>query len=135
MTRPTSPTGDGAGRGGHTGGVSTPASTSLLDLSTPATRFRLAAVIEALSWAALLVAMFLKWVVGAANEGGVPVVGPIHGGFFVLYVVVALLAVRPLRWDARTTAWALVASIPPFGSIVFERWAVRTGRLGELSRT
>ncbi|MEO6881496.1 MAG: DUF3817 domain-containing protein [Mycobacteriaceae bacterium] len=102
---------------------------ALLDVSTPATRFRLAAVIEAITWAALLTAMFFKYVVRAGGEGGVPVVGPIHGGFFVLYVVTAVLAARQLHWDARTTLLALVASVPPFGSIVFERWAVRTGRL------
>lgn len=106
---------------------------SLFDVSTPATRFRLAAVIEAITWAALLVAMFFKYVVHSGGAGGVPVVGPIHGGFFVLYVVAAVLAARKLRWDARTTLLALVASVPPFGSIVFERWAVRTGRL-ELDR-
>ena len=60
--------------------------------------------------------------------------GSIHGAVFTGYVVLTLLSVRPLRWDARTTLLALVASVPPFGSIVFERWAVRTGRLGELSK-
>lgn len=106
----------------------------LLDVSNPATRFRLAAVIEAITWAALLVAMFFKYVVHSGGQGGVPVVGPIHGGFFVLYVVAAVLAARSQRWDARTTVLALVASVPPFGSIVFERWAVRTGRLELLAR-
>ena len=106
---------------------------SSLDVSTPATRFRLVAVAEAVSWAGLLLGMFLKYVVQTGAQGGVPVFGPIHGAVFTVYVVLTLLSVRPLRWDARTTLLALVASVPPFGSIVFERWAVRTGRLGELS--
>ncbi|MGZ4516614.1 MAG: DUF3817 domain-containing protein, partial [Mycobacteriaceae bacterium] len=38
---------------------------SMTDLSTPAARFRLVAVLEAISWAGLLIAMFFKWVIGA----------------------------------------------------------------------
>ncbi|UZJ25623.1 DUF3817 domain-containing protein [Rhodococcus antarcticus] len=106
---------------------------SALDVSTPAARFRLVAVAEAVSWAGLLLGMVLKYVVQTGAEGGVPVFGSIHGAVFTAYVVIALLSVRSLRWDTRTTLLALVASIPPFGSVVFERWAVRTGRLGELS--
>lgn len=106
---------------------------SALDVSTPAARFRLVAVAEAVTWVGLLVAMFCKYVLDTGAEGGVPVMGPIHGAVFVVYVLVTLATVKPLRWDTRTTLLALVASIPPFGSIVFERWAARTGRLGELS--
>jgi len=92
--------------------------------------FRVVAVAEAVSWTALLVAMFLKHVVHAAHEGGVPVVGGIHGAGFTLYVLTTLVTARRVRWDPRTTVLGLVASVPPFGSIVFERWAERTGRLG-----
>ena len=35
------------------------------------------------------------------------------------------------RWDRKTLVLGLVASIPPFGTVVFERWANRTGRLAE----
>jgi len=105
-----------------------------LDVATPAARFRLVAVAEAVSWLGLLVAMFIKWIL-RIGEGGVPLMGPIHGAVFIAYIALAMLAVRPLRWDGRTTVLALVASVPPFGSVVFERWAARTGRLGELSAT
>ena len=46
--------------------------------------FRVAAVAEALSWAGLLVGMFLKYVVHSSHEGGVPVLGMVHGVIFVL---------------------------------------------------
>jgi integral membrane protein len=68
---------------------------------------------------------------GTHDAVGVHVFGPIHGVIFVGYVVLAVAARGPLRWNARTMLWALVASIPPFGSVVFERWASRTGRLDE----
>lgn len=105
----------------------------LLDVSTPATRFRLVAVAEAVSWGLLLVAMFFKWVLDAPGEGGVPVVGPIHGAMFVAYLVVTLWVARPLQWGSRVTLLALAASVPPFGSVIFERWAARRGHLAELS--
>ncbi|MBN6041303.1 DUF3817 domain-containing protein [Amycolatopsis sp. 195334CR] len=97
-------------------------------LTSPAGRFRLLALAEAMSWAGLLIGMFFKYVV-VGNEIGVKIFGPIHGVVFVAYVIVALLVRESLRWDARTTVLALIASIPPFGTVLFERWATRTGRL------
>ncbi|GAA3433225.1 DUF3817 domain-containing protein [Kutzneria kofuensis] len=96
---------------------------------TPSGRFRAVAVAEAVSWAGLLIGMFFKYAMG--NAIGVHIFGSVHGVVFIAYVVLSLLARRALRWDNRTTVWALVASIPPFGSVVFERWATRTGRLAE----
>ncbi len=106
--------------------------TNILDLSTPAKRFRLVAIWEAITWLALLIAMFFKWVLG--HEEAIRIPGMVHGiAGFMLFVVVALATAWSLKWDLKTTFLALVSSVPPFGTIVFERWAVRTGRLGELS--
>jgi integral membrane protein len=95
---------------------------------TAATAFRIVAVAEALSWIGLLIGMFVKYV-PETTELGVKIFGPVHGGIFVAYVVVALLAARVLRWSAGTTVLALVASIPPLATLWFERWAARTDRL------
>ncbi|MCE7010971.1 DUF3817 domain-containing protein [Kibdelosporangium philippinense] len=97
-------------------------------LSTQIGRFRLLAFAEAVSWAGLLIGMFFKYVV-VQNEIGVQIFGPIHGVIFVGYVVVTLLVRTPQRWDVGTTFLALVASIPPFGTILFERWANKRGKL------
>jgi integral membrane protein len=102
-------------------------------LATPAGRFRLLALAEAVSWAGLLIGMFFKYV-AVGNDIGVNIFGPIHGGIFIAYVLAALLVRGPLRWDGRTLVLALLASIPPFGTVVFERWAARTGRLDEPAR-
>jgi integral membrane protein len=99
-------------------------------MSAVARWFRVVAVVEAVSWTALLVTMFLKYVVEAPHEGGVPVAGRVHGAAFTLYVLSTLVTARRFRWSLRVTFLGLVASVPPFGSIVFERWATRTGRLG-----
>lgn len=92
--------------------------------------FRVVAVAEACSWVGLLVGMLVKYVI-VGNEIGVTVFGPIHGALFVAYGVVALLAARVLRWDLRTTVIALAVSVPPLATLWFERWARRTGRLGQ----
>jgi integral membrane protein len=95
---------------------------------TAATVFRIVAVAEALSWLGLLAGMYVKYV-PQTSEVGVQVFGPIHGAIFVAYVVVALVASRVLRWDVPTTLLALVASVPPLATVVFERWVSRTRRL------
>ena len=96
--------------------------------SLPRTIFRVVAFAEALSWLGLLIGMYFKWVADA-GEGGVKVFGPIHGTIFIAYVLVSLWVSRAYRWDAKTTVLALVSSIPPFCTVIFERWAERTGRL------
>jgi integral membrane protein len=90
--------------------------------------FRAVAIAEALSWTGLLVGMVFKYLV-VGDEIGVKIFGPIHGGLFLLYLTVTMLVRRPLRWGTTTTVLALIASVPPLGTLIFERWATRTGRL------
>jgi integral membrane protein len=95
--------------------------------------FRVAAFAEAVSWGGLLIAMFFKWVVqddpNSGAQGGVPIMGPIHGVLFVGYVLATLTAARRLGWTPRTTVVALAASIPPFCTAIFEVIANRRGLL------
>jgi len=99
------------------------------------TAFRAVAIAEAISWAGLLIAMFFKWVVAAdphtGAEGGVPIMGPIHGTVFIAYVAMCFVARRSFGWSAKTTLLALAASIPPFLTYVFEVLADRNGLLGQ----
>src|SRR5688500_9730612 len=101
-----------------------------MTFSTAAGRFRIFALAEAISWAGLLLGMFFKYVV-VQNEIGVKIFGPIHGLIFVGFVLVTLMAKEPLKWDARTLVLGLLSSIPPFGTVLFERWATKTGRLSD----
>ena len=93
-----------------------------------ATAFRIVAVAEALSWIGLLAGMFVKYV-PETSEIGVKIFGPVHGGIFLAYVVVALVASRVLGWPITTTVIALIASVPPLATVWFERRATRLGRL------
>jgi integral membrane protein len=95
---------------------------------TAATAFRIVAVAEALSWVGLLIGMYVKYV-PQTTELGVQIFGPIHGGIFLAYVVVAVLTSRALRWSPRTTLLALVCSVPPLATVWFERLATRNDRL------
>ena len=93
-----------------------------------ASAFRVVAVAEALSWIGLLAGMYVKHVLGT-SEAGVQLFGPVHGGIFIAYVVVALVAARVLGWSRGTALLALAASVPPLATVWFERWASRRGLL------
>jgi integral membrane protein len=99
-----------------------------IDPALVARVFRAVAVAEAVSWVLLLAGMFVKWVL-RTSQVGVQVAGPVHGVVFLAYVASTLVAWRVLRWSPRTALLALVASVPPFCTVWFERWAARTGRL------
>ena len=84
--------------------------------------FRILAVAEAFSWAALLIGMYFKWIAGT-TEIGVQVAGPIHGALFVGYGVCALGLWRLQRWPFVVALFAGLSAVFPFATILFERWA------------
>lgn len=98
------------------------------------TAFRITALAEAASWTGLLVGMYLKHVSGS-TDAGVALFGPIHGALFVAYVLTALGAARSLGWSMPVTLLALLASIPPLTTLVFERAAARAGLLERPANT
>jgi integral membrane protein len=101
--------------------------------NTVAGWFRLIAFAEAVSWAGLLIGMYFKYLGSPQTEVGVKVFGPIHGGIFIAFVVVALLVGIAVKWGAKTWLLALLGSIVPLGSVIFLMWADRTGRMGAAS--
>lgn len=94
--------------------------------------FAIVAFVEAFTWAGLLVGMFLKYVTGT-TEAGVWLFGRLHGGAFMLYVVLALLSAWKLRWQWWVALVALAAAIPPLVTVPLEMWLRRTGRLARRS--
>lgn len=105
---------------------------NVFDLSSVAKRFRFIAVLEAISWVFLIVGMVFKRLPEPVLWP-VKVFGMTHGIIFVLFVIAAIMAARELGWNALTTVLALLSSLPPFCTVAFEIWAVRSGKLGELS--
>lgn len=104
------------------------------DVSTVAKRVRLFGLLEAPSWALLLLGSVLKRLPEPITWP-VMVFGMLHGLIFVLYAISLLLAWREFGWSLKTALLGLVSSVVPFTSLWFERWAIRSGHLGELSPT
>lgn len=90
--------------------------------------FRLLAVAEAFSWAALLAGMYFKWIAGT-TELGVEIAGPVHGALFIGYGVAALVLWRLQRWPFTVALFAGLSAVFPFATVLFERWALRRGYL------
>jgi integral membrane protein len=106
----------------------------------PATRlsgtgrfFAIVALIEAATWAGLLIGMFLKYVT-ETTDMGVWLFGRLHGAAFVLYVVIAVFAAWRLRWPWWAAVLAVLAAIPPLVTLPLEMWFVRLGLLGPTKR-
>jgi integral membrane protein len=90
--------------------------------------FRIVAVLEAATWAGLLVGMVLKHVTHT-TEVGVQVFGQAHGLVFLAYAGLTVVAGVRLRWGWWVTLVALAASVPPMCTLLAERWLRRSGRL------
>jgi integral membrane protein len=90
------------------------------------TAFRVVAVAEAISWAALLTAMFFKWVLG--HDEAVAIPGMIHGWLFVGYIGVSLVLWREEGWSLRSGLLVLACGVIPFGTIWAERHVDRLPR-------
>jgi len=77
-------------------------------------------LIEGISLLVLLfIAMPLKYI---WNEpGAVKVVGWIHGGLFVLFMILAFRVYEQKAWPFKKLVMAFVAAFLPFGTFVFDK--------------
>ncbi len=91
--------------------------------------FAAVAFIEAVTWAGLLIGMWMKYG-PMANVALVKLFGPLHGVAFLVYVAVTLFAAVRLRWPWWASALALLAAIPPLVTLPLEWWFKRRGLLG-----
>ncbi|UNK56217.1 DUF3817 domain-containing protein [Pseudoxanthomonas daejeonensis] len=99
-------------------------------LSAAGRLFAVAAFLEALTWAGLLVGMLLKYGTGTTDLG-VWLFGRLHGAAFLFYVVVSLYAGVRLRWPLWALLVALLAAIPPLVTVPVEMWFRRIGLLSQ----
>ncbi|HEX8464043.1 MAG TPA: DUF3817 domain-containing protein [Abditibacterium sp.] len=89
-------------------------------ISLAESRLRLLGLAEGLSFVLLMfIAMPLKYALG--QPGAVRVVGSIHGGLFVLYVLAVLLVALAQRWRLRRILLALLVSVLPFGPFLLDK--------------
>jgi integral membrane protein len=95
---------------------------------SPLRLFRRLAFAEAVTWALLLIGMFLKYVTGT-TELGVRVFGMTHGVVFIAYCLTVVFVGVNQRWSFGTLALALASAFPPFMTVWFDRRAERRGQL------
>jgi integral membrane protein len=81
--------------------------------------FRTVALVEAVSWLALIVATVVKY--SADAPLGVKILGPIHGALFIGYVLLALQLRAPMRWSAGTFLIVLIDAVVPGGGLLVAR--------------
>lgn len=99
--------------------TSTPA--SAVSLPSAARALRIAAFVEAVSYLVLLSCVIAKYAFDAPGEGGVPIMGPIHGTIFLGYAALVLVGREEQRWTGGQTVLALVLSAVPFGGFYVEK--------------
>jgi len=89
--------------------------------------FHAIAIIEAITWAGLLWAMYARYVLD--DDGPMGFWGITHGNAFLAFVVIATVAARTFRWQAWEWFIAVAMAVPPLMTIPLEIWYSRTGRL------
>ena len=99
-------------------------------LSSTGRLFAAAAFLEGLTWAGLLVGMWLKYGL-EVTDTGVWLFGRLHGAAFLFYLVVTMIAGARLRWPGWALLLALLAAIPPLVTVPLEMWFRRKGLLSD----
>lgn len=94
-------------------------------LNSPLRRLRFIGFWEGISYLVLLlVAMPLKYLAGWPDA--VRIVGSVHGGLFILFVLsVAEVTIRRPWWSPLFWLAAALAALVPCGTFVFDGWLAR----------
>jgi integral membrane protein len=87
--------------------------------------FRIAAIAEAAGWTLLIMGILLEQHVFTDSRVPVAIAGRVHGTLFLVYIAAVFVFSPSQGWSKRRTITAGVASVPPYGSLVFEQWAAR----------
>ena len=90
-------------------------------LLPPSVRFlRIFGLIEGTSTLILFgIAMPLKY--GWGMDMAVRIVGSVHGGLFMIYILLAFIVLLQQRWPWRLGMWMFIGSVLPFGPFVVDR--------------
>jgi len=77
---------------------------------------RVVAIVEAISFLILAVASIVKRTGG--TEGGVKLMGPVHGVLFVIYVLLVIIVAADEKWRLKRTLLTLLCAVLPFGGFI-----------------
>lgn len=85
--------------------------------------FRIAAIAEACGWTLLIIGIITSRYLTPHNSTALILAGRTHGTLFLLYLIAAFGLYPSLGWSRWRAIFALAFSVPPYGTLVFERWA------------
>lgn len=96
-------------------------------------RLRLITFLEGLSLILLvIIAMPLKYIYN--NPTMVEILGPIHGGLFILFVIYIVKSGMDNKWNFKETVlMALIAAFIPFGTFYFDHRFLSRIQAGEIN--
>lgn len=90
--------------------------------------FRLAALGEAVGWTLLISGILIGRYLTSGNDIAVQFAGHLHGTLFLIYATAAIVLAPSQSWSLRRTLVAGIASVLPYGSLIFEQWAAHKRR-------
>ena len=86
--------------------------------------FRIISFLEGVSYLLLLfIASPIKYFQGDASF--VKILGMPHGILFMLYIVFAIVLQKQMKWNPKTLAIVMVASVLPFGTFYVDKKYLR----------
>ena len=86
--------------------------------------FRVVSFLEGISYLLLLfVAVPIKYFNGDVRY--VKLLGMPHGLFFMLYIILAIVIQKQMKWNAKTLGIVMLASIIPFGTFYIDKRYLR----------
>jgi integral membrane protein len=85
--------------------------------------FKTAALAEAVGWTVLLTGIAYRHYRFPAYRYAIPIAGQFHGTIFLAYFGVVIVLYPSLQWSRKKAVLALVAGVPPYGTLVYEQWA------------
>ncbi|QTD39101.1 DUF3817 domain-containing protein [Polaribacter batillariae] len=88
------------------------------------TVFRIVSFLEGISYLLLLfIAVPIKYFQG--NDSYVKMLGMPHGILFMLYIVLAFMLQKPMKWNNKTLGIIMLASVLPFGTFYIDKKYLR----------
>ena len=88
------------------------------------TAFRIISFLEGVSYLLLLfIATPIKYIQG--NEAYVKMLGMPHGILFMLYLVLAIVLRKEMKWDSKSFTIILLCAIIPFGTFYVDKKYLR----------
>jgi len=88
------------------------------------TAFRIISFLEGVSYLLLLfIATPIKYLQG--NEAYVKMLGMPHGILFMIYIVLAIVLRKEMKWDSKSFTIILLCAIIPFGTFYVDKKYLR----------